>query len=98
MTEFTVVLEDPVMRDLEAAYARIAGDSPRAADKWYAECYAAIRSLSESPKRCPIAPESKLVDTEIRHLIHGSYRILFSVHIDEVRVLHVRHAARRPGL
>lgn len=98
MTQYTVVLEDLVMRDLEATYVRIAGDAPLAADKWYAECTAAIYSLAENPERCPIAPENDLVDVEIRHLIHGSHRIIFTIQTDKVRILHVRHAARRPGL
>ena len=34
---------------------------------------------------------------EVRQLVRGSYRVLFRVHRARVEVLHVRHAARRPG-
>ena len=47
--------------------------------------------LSKSPKGCPIAPESEyLNDNEIRHLIIGRYRVLFTIEQDEVTVIHLR--------
>ena len=46
------------------------------------------------PQRCSIAPESKLVEPEIRQYLFGKwrniYRALFSVTEKEVRILHVR--------
>ncbi|MCP4545517.1 MAG: type II toxin-antitoxin system RelE/ParE family toxin, partial [bacterium] len=32
---------------------------------------------------------------EIRHLIYGSYRVLYTIDENSVHVLHVRHGARR---
>lgn len=54
----------------------------------------AILSLSEPPTRCPVATKSTEFNMEIRHLIVGSYRILFTIHDDEVHVLHVYHSAQ----
>jgi plasmid stabilization system protein ParE len=47
------------------------------------------------PERCSLAAESPVLGHEIRHLIVGSYRVLFTVRGDAVYVLHVRHGARR---
>ena len=33
---------------------------------------------------------------EIRQLLDGGFRILFTVQEDQVRILHIRHRARRP--
>lgn len=83
-------------RELEDAYHYIASDNPAAAAKWYNGCLAAMRSLGEFPNRCPLAPENDEFAEEIRHLIFGNYRILFTICGDEVHVLHVRHGARKP--
>jgi hypothetical protein len=47
------------------------------------------------PRRCPIAPENDDFDVEVRQLLYGEFRVLFTVEDDVVRVLHVRHGARR---
>ncbi|HZO30164.1 MAG TPA: type II toxin-antitoxin system RelE/ParE family toxin [Chloroflexota bacterium] len=51
-------------------------------------------TLEEFPRRCPLAPENDDFDVEIRHLLYGEFRILFTVDDNVVRVLHVRHGAR----
>ena len=35
-------------------------------------------------------------ELEIRQLVHGAYRILFTIAKDTVYVLHIRHGARQP--
>lgn len=67
------------------------------AEAWLDEMQIAIRSLGHMPLRCPVAEESKECGVEVRQLVRGSYRVLFPVHRARVEVLHVRHAARRPG-
>jgi len=42
-----------------------------------------------------VAPESAALGVEVRHLVVGSYRVLFVIRQDTVTVLHIRHAARR---
>ncbi len=62
-----------------------------AATKWYNEIEAFIaRRLSSMPEGCSVAPEDTGLDIEIRQLIFGRYRILFSIHHDRVLVLHIR--------
>lgn len=52
------------------------------------------------PMRCPVIPESLLLESELRHLIIGKksavYRIVFRVDEvnQEVHILSIRHGAR----
>lgn len=77
--------------------------SPQKASQWYSGLLQAIESLSQMPKRCPLARENKYFSQEIRQLLYGrgrdSYRVLFTI-LDEqdtstVRILHIRHSSRR---
>ncbi len=83
-------------RDLRAAHRWIAKRAPEAADRWLEGLAAAFDSLAQHPGRCPLAAESAAFRTEIRQLLYGSYRLLFTIRGRKVLVLHVRHAARRP--
>lgn len=92
---FTVFIEPPAYVEIEEAYLFIRQDSPGNADRWFNGLRKAIDSLEQMPRRCPLAPENSAFEEEIRHLIHGSYRILFTIDEQEVHVLHVRHGARQ---
>jgi len=97
----------PARSDIEDAYAhfvRTAGEP--AADAWQDGLYAAIATLATTPRR-QVAPESQRFGQEVRQLLYrrrpGSpaYRVLFTLVEEEgelpfVRIVHVRHAARRP--
>lgn len=73
------------------------------ASQWYAGLLQAIESLSQMPKRSPLARENEYFSQEIRQLLYGrgrnSYRILFTVlegqEISTVRILHIRHAVQQ---
>jgi plasmid stabilization system protein ParE len=77
--------------------------SPEKARQWYEGLLKAIESLSEMPKRCPVARENQYFSQEIRQLLYGrgrnSYRILFTIlesdEAGKVRILHIRHAAQK---
>jgi plasmid stabilization system protein ParE len=66
--------------------------------RWFKRLAKALESLREFPKRCPIAPESIDSPVEVRQLVFGRkphfYRILFTIELDTVTVLHVRHGRR----
>ena len=98
MKRWSVIVELPAQRDIAEARLWLAEREPEAADRWFDDIYDTIGSLEISPERCPLAPESKTLRTEIREIFHGrrqhKYRILFTVTEDEVHVLHVRHDAR----
>ncbi len=70
------------------------------ASQWYSGLLEAIASLSQMPKRCPLARENDHFSQELRQLMYGrgrnSYRVIFTVleeqDISTVRILHIRHA------
>ena len=98
--KYSVIVQPPAGRDIEAAYLYIQASSPASADRWLKGIETAIQSLARMPKRCALARESKEFLVEIRQLLYGkrkgTYRILFVVQNRQVRVLHVRHGARAP--
>jgi plasmid stabilization system protein ParE len=102
--EYRVEISDVALAEIDAAYLYLSSRSPEAAIRWLRGLEAAINSLSMFPGRCPIAPESESYpDIEVRQLLYGRgrsvYRILYCVFDredePEVRILHVRHGARR---
>ncbi|HYG33590.1 MAG TPA: type II toxin-antitoxin system RelE/ParE family toxin [Clostridia bacterium] len=98
MKRWTVIVELPAQHDIEAAYLWIAERDAEAADRWFNSLYHTIGSLELFPERCPLAPESKFFNREVRQAFHGrrqnKYRILFTLTEAEVHILHVRHGAR----
>jgi plasmid stabilization system protein ParE len=73
------------------------------ASQWHSGLLQAIESLSQMPKRCPLARENKYFSQEIRQLLYGrgrnSCRVLFAIleeqDIPTVRILHIRHASQQ---
>jgi plasmid stabilization system protein ParE len=92
---YTVHIEPRTHRDVDEEYRWIARYSAERAEAWAHGAFAAIFTLEQFPRRCPLAPENSDVDVEIRHLLYGEFRILFTVEDEIVHVLHVRHGARR---
>ena len=99
---YHVELTDRAARDLRGLLLSIHAHEFVAAARWFNGLERAIKSLRQSPRRCPLAPESKR-KSMVRQLLYGRsphvYRILLEVTEDEktVFVLHIRHAARRPA-
>jgi plasmid stabilization system protein ParE len=98
MKRRAITVEISAQKDIEAAYLWIAERDVDAANLWFNSIYDAIGALELFPERCPLAPESKFFNCEIRETFHGrrlhKYRILFTVTPGEVHILHVRHGAR----
>lgn len=85
LVTFLEEADDEVLRSYEWGLAVWGKER---ADKWLISLYQkVIRRLSEFPFSCPIAPESRILKTEIRHYIFGRYRILFKIEEDEVIIL-----------
>jgi plasmid stabilization system protein ParE len=84
--------------EIKEAYLWIHRDSPANAARWRKGLLQAVRSLSQQPIRCPLAPESAYFKQEIRQLLYGKragvYRVLFVIAGNVVSILHVRHSAR----
>jgi len=98
MKRWDVIVELPAQQDIAEARLWLAERNSDAAARWFDSIYDTIGSLEILPERCPLAPESKSLNGEIREIFHGrrqhKYRILFIVTENEVHVLHVRHGAR----
>ena len=86
--------------EADKAFLRLSQISSRTqASQWYSGLLEAIASLSQMPKRCPLARENEHFSQELRQLLYGqgrnSYRIIFTVlegqDISTVRILHIRH-------
>ena len=99
MKKYRLIIQPPAFDDLDEAYQWVNEQAPEAAARWFNYFVEALQTLSKSPKRCGLAPENDAVEPEIRQFLYGRrsgvYRVLFTITSSEVRVLHIRHAARR---
>lgn len=92
--KYTLKISALAAADLENIVSFIAADKPSRAVAFVDELVAKIETLSVMPKRCPLAEEGRLKRVELRHLIHGAYRILFMVHANQIIIVRVIHGAR----
>ena len=96
--KYRVVIQPDAEAEVAEAFAYIHTRSPANAERWLRGLYSVIETLETMPGRCALARESGAFKEEIRQLLYGKrqhkYRILFTVHDNEVHVLHVRHGAR----
>jgi plasmid stabilization system protein ParE len=86
-------------RDLDYLYQLISAEDSTLAARRFNGLEKVIFTLQRYPRRCPVAPESRLTKRRLRHLLYGTrrdaYRVIYE--IDEprkvVRVLTIRHGA-----
>lgn len=100
MREHPIVFAPTAQQDLESILAWLEENAPEKVVEWIESLKADIDTLSIMPERCPYAPENGLWgNEELRQLIFqkysSKYRIIFTVHADRVRILNIRHGARR---
>ncbi len=72
----------------------IALDKPLVALNWQRDIREKIKTLTTFPKRCSVAPESKHLDFEVRHLLIGEYRVLFYIEGNTVKLLDFKGGAQ----
>jgi plasmid stabilization system protein ParE len=94
MKSYRVELTDKALVDAGEAYFWINEQSEVVALRWYEGLMKAFLSLEKNPLRHPPAPENVFFEEEIRQLVYGKYRVLFTVEGETVYVLRVRHSAR----
>ena len=99
MKHYRLFIQPPALDDLDEAYQWIRDRTPEAAARWFDGFVEALHSLRTNPERCGLAPENDAVRPEIRQILYGRrngvFRALFTVVGSDVRVLHIRHAARQ---
>lgn len=79
------------------------GRSPSWAARWQQGFEEAVNSLREFPERNQEAPDTAHLSVTVRQHLYEKYRILYALVdadgdgiLEVVRILHVRHGARRP--
>jgi len=98
MQVYKIYLPQAVEEEIERQAFYIAQDKPLAALQWYDDIHEKIVTLKTSPHRCPKAPESQYFDFEIKHLLVGSYRILFRIEDNTVIILYLKGGRQnKPG-
>ena len=94
MKRYAVAFEESAQEDVRSSYdwgCRVWGK--KEAQRWVRELRTAVlRQLSIVPKGFPIAPEDDEFAEEIRQMIVGRYRVLFTIRKSKVHVLHIRGA------
>ncbi len=92
MKRYDVVFEESAQEEVRESYdwgCRVWGH--KEAKRWARELRTAVsRQLSLIPKAFALAPENDEFTVEIRQMILGRYRVLFTIKGLRVHVLHVR--------
>ena len=91
-----VRLSQEARHDIKQAYLYIRQDSPDRARRWRQRLLASIRTLRRFPERHAVFYQAGPTNREIRQMLFGVYRILYTIDRDLIHVVTVRHGARRP--
>ncbi|MBI4903840.1 MAG: type II toxin-antitoxin system RelE/ParE family toxin [Acidobacteria bacterium] len=96
---FRVEITPRAEADLERIYSRVLREAPGRGAAWCDRFEASILSLSTFPERCEVEPKLSSSRRTVRKLLFGRrrdvYRVYYAIFDDVVRVLHVRHGARK---
>ena len=100
MGRYRIVFAPTATEDLDIILTWLAEKAPHRVEEWFGDIRTRIETLHQLPNRCRLAPESGLLGPEVvRQLLFtgypSKYRILFTVAGNEVRILNIRHGARR---
>ncbi len=98
---YRVVVVARARLDVETIYDWIADRSAEGAQRWLDQFEKATGTLATNPFVAPLTPESDRLDIEIRHTVFRTragrtYRAVFTVVDDEVRILRVRGPGQPP--
>lgn len=89
----------PRAGDADAIYRRVTIGAPFAGPRWYDKLIAALQSLDTFPERGQIVKDLSRSGHLVRRILFGRkpnvYRIYYSIRGETVRILHIRHGARR---
>lgn len=92
---FTVLVTEQAERNLKEIGDWIAQASPDGAARWTEAAWQAIHALERRADVCPVAPERRFVDRDVRSIIFKTrrgrkYRAVFYIEGSTVVVTHVR--------
>ena len=92
---FTIEFSDLAWNDIHDIVEYIQQDSPAAATRWRRKLHEKLRILRTMAASFGMAPENDFARCEVRQLIYGRYRILYTVRNETAFILTIRHGARR---
>jgi toxin ParE1/3/4 len=98
---YRVELTAQAEADIERIYAWLSEKSQDGARRWYESFWNSAERLKTFPVSCGLAPENDDFGDELRQMLFGTkkgrtYRALFVISGDAVRVLSVRGPGERP--
>jgi plasmid stabilization system protein ParE len=98
---YRVVVLARARLDVDRLYDWIAEASPEGAQRWLDQFEKATNTLETNPFVAPLVPEAKSFDIEIRHILFRTkygrtYRAIFTVVDDEIRILRIRGPGQSP--
>jgi plasmid stabilization system protein ParE len=93
--DYRVIIYRFAQDDVQTSLNYISSRSPRGAIAWHRAFLAAVDKIRERPMAYALAHENDSVEEEIREVLfktrHGlPYRIVYTIHEDQVRILRVR--------
>jgi len=94
--KYTLNITSEAVADVEDARSTIAEYSAQSAERFINLIDQSFESLTFMPNRHPLAPEAATHGRDIRQMVVGKYRVLYTVVYQVVNILRVRHGARRP--
>ena len=94
MKRYVVVFEESAQSDVRKSYDWGRHNwGKHEAQEWVRQLRKAVTDkLAIVPKAFPFAPEDDEFSEEIRQMVVGRYRVLFTIKARKVHVLHVRGA------
>lgn len=97
MSVYRLIITPRAGRDLERIHEYISKDSPQNADAMISRILDALELVKQFPHRTIVEHQSPKIRYPVRSLPVWPYVVCFRVLDDQsvVRVLHVRHGARR---
>ncbi len=100
---YVIRFSEPAEAELEAAYLQLAAYSFALAERWNSGILAACQSLSQLPRRYPLAPDQTSGGYETRRMLFRDSKIAYYVFYtiaeateDDpalVRILHIRRSS-----
>lgn len=97
MKRYEVIIEESAQENVRKSfYWGCRAWGKQQAQEWVTQLRTAVLTrLAVVPKAFPLAPENDEFSEEIRQMIVGRYRVLFTIKGRKVHVLHVRGASIR---
>jgi toxin ParE1/3/4 len=81
-------------RDIEEAFEYISSRAPLNAVRWRKGLERRLRALETNPEGFGFAPENETAEADVRQLLYGRYRILYTLREKTVFIITFRHGAR----